>query len=283
MQKKVKLFLRLIRFYQPTGFFLLMWPAICAAFLASKTFPSYTMLLLLVSGSFLIRSAGCIINDIADKDFDKHVARTKNRPLASGELKVSEAVVYLFVLLLCAFIILINFNRLTIIIGFISLIPIAIYPHMKKYTYFPQVFLGFTFNLGAILSYVAICNRIDICAVIFYLACVFWTLGYDTIYAYQDIVDDKKLGLKSTAIRLKDNPKIYIFIFYAMFMLLTGVALILSKINGLKLLFLLLPLTHIGLQLKRVDPEDPAKCGKIFRSNGLTGLLLLISFVLMKL
>ncbi len=283
MQQKLKLFLRVIRFYQPTGFLLLMWPAICSLFLASNNFPNYQILILFVLGSFFIRSAGCIINDIIDKDFDKYVARTKNRPIASGELTVRQAMNFLFILLLGAFIILINFNRLAITIGFLALLPIVIYPFLKRYIHFPQLFLGFTFNLGVILAFAAINNNLSLAAFLFYGGCVFWTLGYDTIYAYQDITDDKILGLKSSAIKLGNSPKRYIYFFYLMFMFLTASALVLSNINYQKLLFLLLPSIHILLQLKKFNPNDPTICGNIFRSNGFTGFLLLIALILIKL
>ena len=161
-----------------------------------------------------MRSAGCIVNDILDRKFDKKVTRTKNRPIASGKIKVQIGFLYAFILCLLAFLVLINFNYFTIIIALASM-PLAFtYPLMKRFTYWPQLFLGITFNYGLILGWTSISEQIDIVPIIFYLGAIFWTLGYDTIYGFQDIKDDEIIGVKSTSIKFKGTAKIFLILCY---------------------------------------------------------------------
>ena len=166
-----------------------------------------------------MRSAGCIVNDIVDKNIDKKVKRTKNRPIAQGKISVRRGLVYSSILCLIALIVLLQFNNLTIILALLSM-PLAFtYPLMKRYTYWPQLFLGITFNYGLILGWTSINSSISFEVIIFYFGAIFWTLGYDTIYGFQDIKDDEIIGLKSTSIKFKSNPNIFLFICYSIFLL----------------------------------------------------------------
>ena len=166
-----------------------------------------------------MRSAGCIVNDIADRKFDKKVERTKNRPIASGKVTINLAILYTFILCFIALIVLINFNKLTIVLGLASMPFAFTYPLMKRVTYWPQLFLGITFNYGLILAWVSINNEISIIPILFYFGAIFWTLGYDTIYGYQDIKDDEIIGVKSTSIKFKNNPKSFLIICYLVFLI----------------------------------------------------------------
>ena len=202
---QLNLFIELTRLKKPIGYMLLFWPCSWGLALAfdfnSDENLYFFYLILFFLGSVLMRSAGCIINDIADRKFDKKVSRTKKRPIASGEVSVNLG--YFYSVLLCgiAFLVLINFNNLTILLALLSM-PFAFsYPLMKRFTYWPQLFLGITFNYGLILGWTSTINEISVLPVVLYLGAIFWTLGYDTIYGFQDIKDDEIIGLKSTSIK----------------------------------------------------------------------------------
>ena len=212
--KQINYFIELTRLKKPIGFMLLFWPCLWGltiAFDFSKDIQIFIKyLLLFFLGSVLMRSAGCIINDVFDKDYDNKVERTKSRPIASGSISVKLALLYSMILCLIAFFVLIQFNLFTILLALGSM-PLAFtYPLMKRFTYWPQLFLGITFNYGLILGWTSINSQIDALPVIFYIGAIFWTLGYDTIYGYQDIKDDEIIGVKSTSIKFKKNPKIFI-------------------------------------------------------------------------
>ena len=212
--KHLKIFIELTRLNKPIGFMLLFWPCVWGLTFAQNFSQNSSLyfyyLVLFFFGSLLMRSAGCIFNDIVDRDFDKKVERTKNRPIASGKVSVKIAIIYSFVLCGLAFLVLINFNKFTILMALLSM-PLAFtYPLMKRFTYWPQLFLGITFNYGLVLAWISINNSINLVPIIFYFGAIFWTLGYDTIYGYQDIKDDEIIGVKSTSIKFKKNPKIFI-------------------------------------------------------------------------
>ena len=212
--KQINYFIELTRLKKPIGFMLLFWPCLWGltiAFDFSKDIQIFIKyLLLFFLGSVLMRSAGCIINDVFDKDYDNKVERTKSRPIASGAISVKLALLYSIILCLIAFFVLIQFNLFTILLALGSM-PLAFtYPLMKRFTYWPQLFLGITFNYGLILGWTSINSQIDALPIIFYIGAIFWTLGYDTIYGYQDIKDDEIIGVKSTSIKFKKNPKIFI-------------------------------------------------------------------------
>ena len=198
LMKNLKLFIELTRLDKPIGYMLLFWPCLWGLTISYNFKDDINLFfiygILFFSGAMLMRSAGCIVNDIIDKDFDKKVERTKNRPIASEKITAKVALLYVMVLCLFALIILINFNLLTIIFALFS-IPFAFaYPLIKRFTYWPQLFLGITFNYGLILGWISIKNEISLVPIIFYLGAIFWTLGYDTIYGYQDIKDDEIIG-----------------------------------------------------------------------------------------
>jgi 4-hydroxybenzoate polyprenyltransferase len=221
--EQIKLFIELIRLKKPIGFMLLFWPCVWGLTLAYNfngekvTYFLYAGLFLM--GAILMRSAGCIVNDIADRRFDIKVSRTKNRPIASGKISVNTGYVYSLSLCLIAFIVLIQFNYLTIFLAFVSM-PLAFtYPLMKRYTYWPQLFLGITFNYGMILGWTSISNELSITPFILYFGAIFWTLAYDTIYGFQDLNDDEIIGLKSTSIKFKSNPNLFLSFCYFIFLI----------------------------------------------------------------
>ena len=213
---QLNLFAELTRIKKQIGYMKLFWPCswgLTVAYDFSSDLNFYFFyLLLFFLGAVLMRSAGCIVNDILDRKFDKKVFRTKNRPITSGKISVKLGIFYSGLLCFIAFLILINFNSFTIVIALASM-PLAFsYPLMKRYTYWPQLFLGITFNYGLILGWTSINNDINLTPIIFYFGAIFWTLGYDTIYGYQDINDDEIIGIKSTSIKFKEYPKKFLLI-----------------------------------------------------------------------
>ena len=284
---QIKLFIDLIRLKKPIGFMLLFWPCAWGLTLAydfSSNLNNYFFyLILFFLGAVLMRSAGCIVNDILDKEFDKKVLRTKNRPIASDKISIKLAIFYVLILCFFALLVLLNFNTYTIILALGSM-PLAFtYPLMKRFTYWPQLFLGITFNYGLILGWTAIQNEIDLLSILFYLGAVFWTLGYDTIYGFQDIKDDEIIGLKSASIKFKDNAKSFIFLCYLILCISILVIGYLINSNLFFYIFMVLPISHLYFyQIKKFDPKNPIECLKIFKSNNLLGLLVYINMLLGK-
>ena len=285
--KHLNLFIELTRLNKPIGFMLLFWP--CAWGLTigydfSKSINTYIYyLFLFFLGSIFMRSAGCIINDIADKELDKKIERTKNRPIASNKISTKLGLIYSFFLCFLAFLVLINFNWFTIIMALGSM-PLAFaYPLMKRYTYWPQLFLGITFNYGLILGWVSIKNSLDIAPIVFYTGAIFWTLGYDTIYGFQDIKDDEIIGIKSTSIKFKKNPITFLTICYSIFIFFTLMAGILMKLNNLFFIISILPFLHLlAYQVKNIKINDTSNCLKLFKSNNFFGLLILLTILIGK-
>ena len=282
------LFLELTRLKRPIGYMLLFWPCawgLTIAYDFSSTFGVYFFyLLLFFLGSVLMRSAGCIVNDILDRKFDEKVFRTKNRPIASGKISVKLALLYSTFLCLTAFLVLINFNLFTIIIALASM-PLAFtYPLMKRFTYWPQLFLGITFNYGLILGWTSINAEINLLPVIFYCGAIFWTLGYDTIYGFQDIKDDEIIGIKSTSIKFKSNPIIFLYVCYTLFLLSLIAIGYLNEFSRLYFIFLSLIIYHMYFfQLRKFKSTNPSICLKIFKSNNFLGALILILLFIGKL
>jgi 4-hydroxybenzoate polyprenyltransferase len=281
---QINLFIDLIRLKKPIGFMLLFWPCTWGLTLAydfkGEKITYINFLILFFLGAVLMRSAGCIVNDIADKNFDRKVDRTKNRPIASGKISVFNGLVFTAVLCLIALLVLIQFNNLTILLALGSM-PLAFtYPLMKRFTYWPQLFLGITFNYGLILGWTSIKDQIDILPFVLYFGAIFWTLGYDTIYGFQDIKDDEIIGLKSTSIKFKKNPIKFIAICYFFFLislLIIGISLELN--NYYYLIFIIIILQMFFFQLKKIDIKNSLLCFTIFRSNNFLGLLVLISLI----
>jgi len=285
--KNFKLIIELTRLNKPIGFMLLFWPCVWGLALSYNFDLTLNVFifygLLFFSGSVLMRSAGCIVNDISDKNFDKLVERTKNRPVASGKISIRLAIIYATVLCVIAFLVLINFNKFTILMALISM-PLAFaYPLMKRFTYWPQLFLGVTFNYGLVLAWISIKNDISLIPIIFYLGAIFWTLGYDTIYGYQDIKDDEIIGVKSTSIKFKKNPKKFILICYLIFIAVLILIGILMKFNYYYFLFLIIPILQlIFSQIYKLNVNDPLNCLAKFKSNNFLGLIIFINLLIGK-
>ena len=284
----ISIFFELTRLKRPTGYMLLFWPCawgLSIAYDFQNSLDKYLFyLVLFFFGSVLMRSAGCIVNDIIDKDFDKKVARTKNRPIASGKISVRLSLLYSGILCLLAFFVLINFNNLTILLAIISMPFAFTYPLMKRYTYWPQLFLGVTFNYGLILGWTSIVGDISYIPIIFYLGAIFWTLGYDTIYGFQDIEDDEIIGVKSTSIKFKENPKIFLTLCYLIFSISFITTGILLELNVLFYILMTIILFHLFyFQISKFDSKNSIKCLKIFKSNNFFGFLVLINVLIGKL
>ena len=279
----LKIFIELTRLNKPIGFMLLFWPCSWGLAYAYSLNQNQSLflyhLLLFFLGSVLMRSAGCIVNDIVDKDFDKKVLRTKKRPLASGVISVKKSLVYVVGLCFLAFLILIQFNFKTILLGMSSMLLAFSYPFMKRFTYWPQLFLGLTFNWGVIMAWVSINNDISLQIIFLYIAAIFWTLGYDTIYGAQDIADDEVIGLKSTSIKFKKKIKFFVCTSY----LITSALLIIlffEKIGKNMFSFLLLLfVVSLIYQVINFNKNAPKTCLKTFKFNNYSGLLLFLSFL----
>ena len=278
--EKFQIFIQLTRLNQPIGFLLLFWP--CAwgltlgYYFSNETilYLKYTILFFL--GSILMRSAGCIFNDIVDRNLDKKVKRTKERPIASGKISVSKAFIYIVFLCLAALLILLQFNFLTIILGLSSMILAFTYPFMKRITYWPQLFLGLTFNWGIILGWTSITNTISIEPFILYLSAIFWTLGYDTIYGLQDIRDDEIIGVKSTSIKFKNNVKVFVGTCYTLFVLCILILGLLMDIDKYLLALSTFFIFSLIYQIKTFNTHNPKSCLFSFKINNLTGLLIFL-------
>lgn len=285
--QNIKLIIELTRLNKPIGFMLLFWPCLWGLTLSydfDLTLDVFIFYgLLFISGSVLMRSAGCIVNDICDKNFDKLVDRTKNRPIASGKISIRLAIIYAAVLCIIAFLVLINFNKFTILMALISMPFAFTYPLMKRFTHWPQLFLGITFNYGLVLAWISIKNDISLIPIMFYLGAIFWTLGYDTIYGYQDIKDDEIIGVKSTSIKFKNNPKKFILICYLTFIAALILIGLLMKFNLFYFLFLIIPILQlIFSQIYKLNVNDPLNCLAKFKSNNFLGLIIFVNLLIGK-
>ena len=286
--KNLKLFIELTRLDKPIGYMLLFWPCVWGLTLVydfnSEINTYFKYLIFFLLGSILMRSAGCIVNDIADKKFDQKVERTKNRPIASEKISIKLALLYALVLCFCAFLILINFNLFTIVLALASM-PFAFsYPLMKRFTYWPQLFLGMTFNYGLVLAWISINNSISLTPIMFYIGAIFWTLGYDTIYGYQDIKDDEIIGIKSTSIKFKNNPKTFLILCYSFLLISLILIGVLMNFNNIFYLFLIIPFCHLFFyQINFLNINKPEDCLKIFKSNNVLGLIVCMNILVGKL
>ena len=287
---KFKDYIQLFRLTQPAGIWLLFLPSLAGVFLALKTinnpvetlglFAIIEVIFLFLIGSIIMRPAGCIINDILDKKFDQKVERTKNRPIASGRISQKEALITLTILLALGLGVLLQFNYVTIINGFCAVILVVTYPLMKRFTYYPQLFLGLTFNFGILMASLATIEIITVQTVIFYFICIIWTLIYDTIYAYQDIEDDLQIGVKSTAIRFKDNPQKFLT---TLNLLMFSSLLFLGWIAGFSAEFFLVSLLidlFLTFKINKCDFKDRKSCQKTFNANVWVGVWLVIAIIL---
>ena len=278
------LFLDLIRLKKPIGIMLLFWPCLWGLTLANdftnNNLQYVIYLIYFFLGSVLMRSAGCIVNDILDRKYDILVERTKQRPIASGKISVNLSLIYVIILCSFAFLILIQFNFTTILLGLASM-PFAFsYPLMKRYTYWPQLFLGFTFNYGLIMAWFSIKPEFSYIPIIFYIGAIFWTLAYDTIYGFQDIKDDEIIGVKSTSIKFKKNPKLLIFICYLIFILMQIISGLLMEFKYYYYIGIVIIASHLLFyQTKNLDISDPNICLKKFKANNFLGLIVFLNIL----
>jgi len=280
----IKIFIELTRLNKPIGFLLLFWPCswgLAYAYINNQNTDLFIYyLILFFLGSLLMRSAGCIFNDIVDKDFDKKVKRTRERPIAAGKITINHSLVYVALLCMLAFIILIQFNYMTIILGLSSMFLAFSYPFMKRITYWPQLFLGITFNWGLIMAWTAMGNIISLEIVILYFSAIFWTLGYDTIYGTQDISDDEIIGLKSTALKFKNNIKKFVTVTY----IITITSIIYLFKDSFKFdvstFFIFLFFISLVYQIIKFKKNQPALCLHAFKLNNYSGLFLFLGIFL---
>ena len=285
--EQLKIFIELTRLKKPIGYMLLFWPCTWGLTLAydfkgEKTIYIFYIILFLL-GSILMRSAGCIVNDLVDKNFDKKVHRTRNRPIASGRVSTLKAISYTIFLCMLALSVLIQFNIYTIFLALFSMPLAFIYPLMKRYTYWPQLFLGVTFNYGILLGWSAIYQSINVAPLILYVGSIFWTLGYDTIYGFQDIKDDEIIGLKSTSIKFKSTPYIFLKFSYAVFIISL---LMVGFTNNLDLIYyfcLIIVVILFYNQVMKLNFKNSTSCLLAFKANNAIGFVVLISLILGKL
>ncbi len=277
---QLKIFIELTRLNKPIGFMLLFWPCswgLAYAYLVNQNINLFLhYLILFFIGSVLMRSAGCIFNDIVDKDFDKKVKRTSNRPIASGKISIKKSLFYVLILCAVAFLVLIQFNILTIALGMSSMLLAFSYPYMKRITYWPQLFLGITFNWGIILAWTATNNAVNIEIIILYLSAIFWTLGYDTIYGAQDMSDDEIIGLKSTSIKFKRNISMFVLASYSISIILMIYLFKSYYEKTIFLFFLIMFILSLFYQLLGLN-RNKSKYLKMFKFNNISGLLMFLS------
>jgi 4-hydroxybenzoate polyprenyltransferase len=277
-------YLRLARLDRPIGSWLLLlpcwWSSALAAIAASKAAPSLLHLALFFVGAFAMRGAGCSWNDIVDRDLDGSVERTRSRPIPSGQVSVRQAAVFLVLQATIGFVVLISFNTFTIALGVASLAIVAVYPFMKRITYWPQTVLGLAFSWGALMGWAAAFARLDLPAFLLYTGSIAWVIGYDTIYAHQDREDDALIGIKSTALLFGERTKPMLAVFYTLAVILIGAAGIAAGAGLAFTLGLLAFTAHLTWQVIRLDITDPGRCLALFKSDRDAGLILFAGLLL---
>ncbi len=276
-------FLRLARLHRPVGTLLLLFPSLWGLALASPQLPPFFLIFLFSFGALLMRSAGCVYNDIIDIDFDKQVKRTAVRPLAAGDVTIREAVFMFFILLALSALILFQLSLATILTGFIALILVFLYPWMKRWTYWPQAFLGLTFNIGILMGWFALQPTLTLVPIFFYLGAISWTIGYDTIYAFQDIEDDLLAGVKSSSFVVSSAPKRFLILTYGITLFFWAIGGSLAQLGKCYWPFLSLIGIHFLWQIFTLEEKEPLNCLKRFTSNINIGLLLFIAIVFSRL
>ncbi|HEY5378313.1 MAG TPA: 4-hydroxybenzoate octaprenyltransferase [Pseudolabrys sp.] len=276
-------YLRLARLDRPIGSWLLLmpcWWSLGLAGMRSEIFPSLWQIGLFFIGAFAMRGAGCTWNDLVDRDLDGLVERTRSRPIPSGQVSVAQATTFMVAQALIGFLVLIQFNRFTVITGFVSLLVVVIYPFMKRVTYWPQIFLGLAFSWGALMGWPAAFGRLDWPALVLYAGSISWVIGYDTIYAHQDREDDLLIGIKSTALLFGENTRPMLASFYAGAIVLIGIAGLMAGGGLIFMLGLIAFSAHLAWQVLRLDINDSAYCLKLFKSNRDAGLILFAAMLL---
>jgi 4-hydroxybenzoate polyprenyltransferase len=281
--RNLKPWFRLIRADRPIGVWLLLWPcwwSVLLAARASEDFPDPVLLLLFAAGAFAMRSAGCIYNDILDRDIDAKVERTQNRPLASGQISVGAAIAFACFLCLMGLAVLLQFNAFAITLGFASIGIVLVYPLMKRVTFWPQAILGLAFSWGALMGWAASFGDLALAPVFLYAASVTWTIGYDTIYAHQDKEDDLVVGLKSTALRFGNATRWWLCGFYGATL---GSLIVAGWLVDAGIWFyggMAVAAVHIGWQIATLDIDDPQNCLERFRSNNGFGAIVFAALAL---
>jgi 4-hydroxybenzoate polyprenyltransferase len=271
-------YLRLARLDRPIGSWLLVipcwWSSALAAIAAHERLPNLAHLVLFFVGAFAMRGAGCTWNDIVDRDLDRSVERTRSRPIPSSQVGVSQALIFLAAQALTGLAVLLQFNAFAIMTGIASLAIVAVYPFMKRVTYWPQIVLGFAFSWGALMGWAAAFGRLDVAPLALYAGAIAWVIGYDTIYAHQDREDDALIGIKSTALLFGDRTTPILGFFYGVAVVLIGLAGALAGAGALFFLGLAAFAGHLCWQIARLDIRDPGLCLALFKSNRDAGLIL---------
>jgi len=276
-------YLRLARMDRPIGSWLLLmpcWWSVGLTGLAMDRLPSLWHVVLFFIGAFAMRGAGCTWNDLVDRDLDGKVERTRSRPIPSGQVTAQQAAVFLVAQALVGLVVLLQFNGFTILTGLASLLVVAIYPFMKRITYWPQVFLGLAFSWGALMGWPAAFGRLDWAPVFLYAGAICWVIAYDTIYAHQDREDDMMIGIKSTALLFGADTRRALTLFYSAAVVLIGIACVLAGGGWITLLGLAGFAAHLAWQVRSIDIDDPALCLRLFRSNRDAGLILFVAMLL---
>jgi 4-hydroxybenzoate polyprenyltransferase len=275
-------YLRLARLDRPIGSWLLLmpcWWSLGLAGMATNVPVSFRNIVLFFIGAFAMRGAGCTWNDIVDRELDAKVERTRSRPIPSGQVSVTQAAVFLVAQALIGLAVLVQFNGFTIVMGFASLAVVAIYPFMKRITYWPQIVLGLAFSWGALMGWPAVFARLDWAPLILYAGSIAWVIGYDTIYAHQDRDDDALIGIKSTALLFRERTKPMLAGFYTAAVALIGIAGMLAGGGMYFAIGLAAFALHLGSQVATLDIDDPARCLKLFKSNRDAGLILFLALL----
>jgi 4-hydroxybenzoate polyprenyltransferase len=273
---------RLMRLDRPIGTWLLLLPCWWGVALSVSFLPNLWLMFLFALGAIVMRGAGCVVNDIYDRKLDRLVERTRTRPLASGEISLFRAIIFLGLLLAIGLAVLLMFNSATVTVGLLSLALVFTYPLMKRVTWWPQLFLGFTFNWGVLMGGCAVTGTLRLPILLAYAAGVFWTLGYDTIYAHQDKRDDAEAGIKSTALLFGDKSLRWVALFYALALILLAVAGAAAGLSSPYHWGLLAAACFASVQLALWRSDDPANCLARFKSNRDFGLIILVAIILGK-
>jgi 4-hydroxybenzoate polyprenyltransferase len=277
-------YFRLMRLDRPIGIWLLFWPCIFGLELGASfngySYPPGLYVLLVAIGAILMRGAGCTYNDIVDRRIDAEVARTRGRPIPSGKVTVKQASIFCAVQITLAGATLIFFSRFAALVAICSLFFVAVYPFMKRITWWPQAWLGLTFNWGVLFGFAAMTGRIGAAAGMFYTGCFFWTIGYDTLYALTDKEDDLLVGVKSSAIRLGDRVQAWIYVFYSAGLVLMLAGGIAAGMGVIFILAMTMPGMHLLWQMRRVRIDDPALCLRLFKSNRDAGALIALALLI---
>lgn len=274
-----KAYMRLARLHRPIPIWLLLFPCWWGVALASPAVPSPLLLLLFLCGALIMRSAGCVYNDMIDQDLDAQVRRTASRPLASGELSSKEALIFFLFLLSCGSLILFSLPSAVILTGFVALGLVLLYPWMKRITYWPQLFFGLTFNIGVLMGWLSLCPTLSLTPFLFFGGAILWGIGYDTIYAFQDREDDLLAGIRSSALAISSAPKFFLCLIYGSAIILWSMGGVIAQLSWVYWFFLSVITTQFLWQIFSLNENIPHNCLKRFESNTQIGVFLFLGIV----